>query len=137
MELKAEVVIGGAAQGPALRLSEPISFWGGVDPASGRLSDPRAALHGESIAGRVLLIEETRGSSSSSAIMLELLARGLAPAAIVLDRVDAILGLGVIVARELGYPTIPLLRLDRAQQAQFRSGELVQVLGDGLIRRID
>lgn len=135
MALKAEIVIAGAARGAVLRFDEPISFWGGVDPATGRFSDPRAPHHGASLAGAVLVLPETRGSSSSSAIMLELLARGIAPAAIVVGRVDAILGLGIIVARELGYGTIPFLQLDRAQQTLLATGDDVTIAADGTIRR--
>jgi uncharacterized protein len=118
------VLIDGTAEGPLLRLDEPISFWGGVDPATGRLTDPRHPQHGVSIAGTVLALAATRGSSSSSAIMLELLARGLAPAALLLGAPDAILALGVIVGGEMGYATIPVLAIPVAEQAALPEGIL-------------
>ncbi len=99
--MKGRVLIEGEGAGPLLRLTAPLSFWGGVDPKTGRVSDPRHPQHGMSIAGAVLALAEPRGSSSSSAIMLELIARGLAPAALLLGEVDAILTLGIVVAREL------------------------------------
>jgi len=43
--------------------------------------------------------------------MLELLRGKLAPAALLLARHDGILALGVLVARELGYGTIPVVEL--------------------------
>jgi predicted aconitase with swiveling domain len=107
-----------------LRLVEPISFWGGVDPATARLTDPRHPQHGVSIAGTVLALAATRGSSSSSAIMLELLARGIAPAALLLAEPDAILALGVIVGREMGYRAIPVLDVSAADQARLPQGDL-------------
>jgi uncharacterized protein len=119
-----QVLIDGTAEGPLLRLVEPISFWGGVDPATGRLTDPRHPQHGVAITGTVLALAATRGSSSSSAIMLELLARGIAPAALVLGEPDAILALGVIVGREMGYPAIPVLALPPAAQALLPEGKL-------------
>lgn len=131
--MKAEPVIAGIARGRVLRLDEPVSFWGGVDPASGALTDPRGARPGETIAGRVLMLPSTRGSSSSSAVMLELLARGRAPAAVVIGTIDAILGLGIIVGREMGYPTIPLLRLAPQAQAAFADGAVVAIAADGTI----
>ena len=97
------------AAGTVLRLAAPISFWGGVDPADGRITDPRHPDHGTSIAGRVLVLPTTIGSSSSSAILLELLAAGRGPAALILGQPDAILVLGVLVAGEMGYGTIPVL----------------------------
>ena len=132
MVLKGRVLVDGEGQGPLLRLVEPISFWGGVDPATSRLTDPRHPQHGVAIAGTVLALAATRGSSSSSAIMLELLARGIAPAALLLAEPDAILALGVIVGREMGYKPIPVLDVPAAEQAALPLG-LVRVSLGGLI----
>jgi len=126
------VLIDGIAEGPLLRLVEPISFWGGVDPATSRLTDQRHPQHGVAIAGTVLALAATRGSSSSSAIMLELLARGIAPAALLLAEPDAILALGVIVGREMGYRPIPVLDVSAAEQAALPSG-IVRVAPGGVV----
>ncbi len=112
LTLRGEVLIDGAGEGPLFRMAKPISFWGGVDPATGRVSDPRHPDHGVSVAGTVLALRETIGSSSSSAVMLELIAQDLAPRALLLGRADAILTLGVVVAREMGMGSIPVLRVD-------------------------
>lgn len=103
------ILVGGEARGPLLRLQAPISFWGGVDPAAGRVVDPRHPDHGAEVSGAVLAVPAAVGSSSSSAIMLELIRHGTAPAALVLGRADAIVALGVLVAGELGLETIPVL----------------------------
>ncbi|HEV2675100.1 MAG TPA: DUF126 domain-containing protein [Aliidongia sp.] len=134
--MKAESILPGQAEGAVIRLDGPLSFWGGVDPFTGALTDPRSPHHGVKIGGAVLMVPETRGSSSSSAVMLELLSAGLAPAAIVMGRLDAILGLGILVAREMGWPTIPLLVLPAAVQAGFSDGERVAIAADGTIERI-
>lgn len=133
--MRAEIILPGRAEGAVLRLDGPVSFWGGVDPYSGALTDPRSPHHGIRIGGSILMVPETRGSSSSSAVMLELLAAGLAPAAIVMGRLDAILGLGILVAREMGWPTIPLLILPPTDQAGYRDGERVAIAEDGTIER--
>lgn len=131
MELKGRVLVDarGPVSGPLLRLTRPISFWGGVDPVRGRIADPRHPQHDQSIAGTVLLVPEPIGSSSSSAIMLELLREGTAPSAIVLGRADAILALGAVVGRELGYPPIPMLELDPASMEGVPDGTSVEVDG--------
>ena len=134
--MKAGIILPGRAEGAVLRLDGPLSFWGGVDPYSGALTDPRSPHHGTRIGGRVLMVPETRGSSSSSAVMLELLAAGFAPAAIVMGRLDAILGLGILVAREMGWHTIPLMVLPAADQAGFSDGERVAIAEDGTIERL-
>ena len=116
----------------ALALTAPISFWGGVNPKTGEIADARHPEHGQGIAGRVLLVPATIGSSSAAAILLELVHAGLAPAAIVLHEPDAILLLGLIVAREMGYDTPIALRLDRDHFPALHGREL-QVAETGAI----
>lgn len=118
--LTGEVLVEGAAgQGEALVMTAPISFWGGIDPRSGRVADVRHPQHGQTIAGKVLFLPGTIGSSSASAVLLELVHAGCAPAAIVIHEPDAILLLGLIVAREMGWTTPVAVRLDRERFADF------------------
>jgi predicted aconitase with swiveling domain len=134
--MKGRVLIEGRAQGPLLRLTAPLSFWGGVDPKTGRISDPRHPEHDRSVTGTVLAIPSPRGSSSSSAIMLELIARGLAPAALLLGEADAILALGIVIAREMGHPVLPALELPVAELMQLPEG-VIKVETDGSIKQIE
>lgn len=127
------VLHAGEATGRALVLTHPLSFWGGVEPATGRVSDPRHPQHGATITDRVLVLPATVGSSSSSAIMLELLRQGSAPAAILLGHVDAILPLGVVVAAELGHRTIPVLEVDPSVLRTIEEGATVTVEPEGWI----
>ena len=62
------------------------------------------------------------GSSSSSYIMLELMSIRRAPAALVLAEPDAILGLGVVVARD-ELRLDPRGRAPAGQQAAAHSGQ--------------
>ncbi len=93
----------GAAIGPALVLEEPLSFWGGIDPATGEVIDRHHPQCGRSITGSILVIPHGRGSSGGSAVLTECLRAGTAPAGIVMGQLDAILHVGVVVAAEL-YP---------------------------------
>ena len=77
--------------------------------------------------GRVLMIAEPVGSSSSSAVLLELLHAGNAPAAIVLGRADAIVALGILVAREMGWATIPLAVMPLIEQERIADGAVLRV----------
>ncbi|HKF73817.1 MAG TPA: DUF126 domain-containing protein [Stellaceae bacterium] len=130
--MRGRVLIEGTGAGPLLRLTAPLSFWGGVDPKTGTISDPRHPQHGLSVASAVLALAEPCGSSSSSAIMLELIARGLAPAALLLGQVDAILTLGIVVAGEMGHATLPALEVAPADLARLPKGRIV-VAADGTI----
>jgi len=133
MMLQGEVLLPGRSiTADALVLTAPISFWGGVDPRTGAIADARHPEFAQRISSRVLMIPATVGSSSAAAILLELVHAGIAPAAIVLHEPDAILLLGLIVAREMGM-TIPIaLRLDRKYFAQFQN-QRVTITGDGRI----
>jgi predicted aconitase with swiveling domain len=103
------VLVAGSAEGDALVLDQPLSFWGGVDPATGAVIDPHHPQHGERVTGRVLVMPSGRGSSSSSSVLAEAIRAGTTPAAIVLLETDPILALGAIVARELYGSTIPVV----------------------------
>ena len=120
-------LVAGRGAGPLLKLTHPISFWGGVDPVTGTIADPRHPQSGASIAGTVLALPSAIGSSSSSAIMLELLRNGKAPAAVVMGEVDAILALGVVVGRELGYDGIPVVELGIEELSDVDDGTLLTV----------
>jgi hypothetical protein len=86
---------------PELRLHEPLSFWGGIDPETGRIIDASHPQVGESITGKILLMPHSRGSSSSPSVLAEALRLGTGPVAIVLDQPDPMVVLGALVARLL------------------------------------
>ncbi|RWH31050.1 DUF126 domain-containing protein [Mesorhizobium sp.] len=133
MSAATEILVRGkAGKGEALVLTAPISFWGGVDPKTGRIADVRHPQHGEVISGRVLFLPGTIGSSSASAVLMELVHNGRGPAALVLHEPDAILLLGLIVAREMGWETPMAVRLGRGVFDAYR-GSTVKVDDDGAV----
>lgn len=121
---------------PALALTAPISFWGGVNPKTSEIADPRHPQYGQAITGQAVFIPATIGSSSASAILLELVHTRHAPAAIILHEPDAILLLGLIVAREMGHATPIALRLDARHHAAF-NGKSVSISASGAITVTD
>lgn len=132
--MQGEILVEGrAGHGEALVLDAPISFWGGVDPKTGRIADVRHPQHGESIAGKVLFLPGTIGSSSASAVLLELVHNGHAPAALVLHEPDAILLLGLIVAREMGWETPVAVRLDRDTFPRVDVDAVLSISSDGRV----
>ncbi len=118
--------------GEALVLTAPISFWGGVDPRTGLIIDVRHPERGASIATKVLFIPATVGSSTASTILLELVHCGKAPAAIILDRPDAILLLGLVAAREMGWSIPFAVQLPKEEFGRYR-GRNVRVGPDGSV----
>jgi predicted aconitase with swiveling domain len=133
VELRCEPLIEGApVAGIGLALTAPISFWGGVDPASGTIIDARHPQRGLDIAGVILALPGTIGSSSASAVLLELVHAGRAPAALLMDAPDAILLLGLVVAREMGWPHPPAFRLAAAEQSAL-AGRRLLISPEGVI----
>lgn len=113
--VRARLLVAGSAGGRLLRLDDNLSFWGGVDPASGRIIATAHPQHGRSVTGRIIALERSIGSSSGSSVLLELLARGKAPAGIILGEPDQILTLGAIVGAEMGYGSIPVVQLPASE----------------------
>lgn len=91
-----------------LVLDEPLSLWGGVDPATGAIIDVHHPQRGASIAGRVVVMPAGRGSSSSASVLAEMARLGTAPTRFVLAQPDLILAIGAEVARELYGVDVPI-----------------------------
>jgi len=124
---EARTLVAGHASGSALVLDEPLSFWGGLDPATGVVIDTHHSQRGEVLTGRVLVMPSGRGSSSSSYVLAEAIRAGTAPAAIILRETDGIVALGAIVARELYGVAVPIMTLGEAAYVALRSGMALQV----------
>jgi predicted aconitase with swiveling domain len=122
-------LVAGRATGTALVLDEPLSFWGGLDPATGDLIDTHHPQLGSNLAGRVLVMPSGRGSSSSSSVLAEALRAGTGPAAIVLRDPDEIVALGAVVARELYGIETPVIMVDADAYDALETGAIVEVHG--------
>ena len=98
---RGELLLGAGAAGPLVRLAEPLSFWGGVDPDTGVVIDRHHPEVGVGLAGTTLLTGATRGSSSTTSTFLECVRRGTAPALVLLTDPDTILAVAVAAAWEI------------------------------------
>ena len=107
--VQSRVLLTGSAEGAVLRLDADISFWGGVDPQSGTIIHRQHPQFGESVAGKILAMHRSIGSSSGSSILLELFRCGHAPLGIILAEADLVVSLGAVVAKEMSFGTIPLV----------------------------
>jgi uncharacterized protein len=97
LTIKARRVVKGRAEGEALVADATLSFWGEVDAITGKVISVGHPLEGESVAGRVLVIRSTRGSSATPMILRLGTLEGKAPAAFINIEVDALAALGCIV----------------------------------------
>lgn len=129
--MNGRVLAPGDAEGRALVLDEPLSFWGGVDPASGAIIDARHPQLGASVKGRVVVMRSVRGSSSSSSVLAETVRAGCAPAAVLLGEPDLILAVGAAVAEELYRVRLPILHMTPDDLAAISDGAMVFVAEGG------
>ena len=104
----ARMLIEGRAEGPLLFSAVGLSFWGGVDPETGLVIDQAHPLHGRCLAGAILAIPGGRGSCTGSAVLMQLILNGKAPAGMVFSQAEEILTLGVMVAEEIYDQSLPI-----------------------------
>lgn len=119
--------------GPALVLSEPLSLWGGMDPATGMIVDVRHPQRGARLSGRVVVMPSARGSSSSASVLAESVRAGNAPLAIVLGEPDLILAIGSAVAEELYGVTVPIVVAAAGILSAVTDGAQVRIGPDGVL----
>lgn len=104
-------ILPGTAEGPVIACDEPLSFWGGVDPATGRIIDIHHPLHGQTMTGAVLMMPSTRGSCTGSGVLLDLVLSGRGPAALIFSEPEDVATLGALIAAEMFGHALPVLRL--------------------------
>lgn len=103
--------VSGNATATLLASDLELSFWGGVDHVTGEVIDHYHALHGQCLKDKILAIPGGRGSCSGSATILELIINGNGPKALILERTNEILAVGVFIAEEIFKKTIPMIVL--------------------------
>ena len=131
--LQGQVVIRGEARGKALVGDEPLSFWGGYDWKTGEIIDRRHMLSGKMAKGRILAIPFTRGSSTTTAVLLEAIRAGTAPAAILTTGTDFFFALASVVAEKLYATSLPLVALDEKDFTRLQTGDDVQITESGQV----
>ncbi|KAF4953478.1 hypothetical protein FSARC_12368 [Fusarium sarcochroum] len=119
----------GRASGKLLASDLELSFWGGVDPQTSEVIDRHHPLSGHHLHHTILAIPGGRGSCTGSGVMLELLLNGKAPEAIIFERREDILTLGVMIAEEVFNQSIPVLVLRKEDFRQLLelNGQIIHV----------
>lgn len=122
-------VLPGEAAGRVVATGEPLSFWGGVDPATGNVIDVHHPLCGKPLTGGILFMPTSRGSCTGSGVLLDLILSGRGPAAIVFSEAEDVLTLGALIAAEMfGKPT-PIARLESATFERLSSSTACRISG--------
>jgi predicted aconitase with swiveling domain len=133
--ISGRVVVAGEVDGEALVTNDALSFWGGYDFHTGEIIDRHHPLAGVCAAGRILAVPFSKGSSTTTAVLLEAVRAGTAPAAILTTGTDAFFALASIVADVMYGKSFPVVALAAADFASLRTGERLAIVRDGQIRR--
>jgi len=94
----AEAGMGRKVEAPALVASDGFSARYDLDRIRGVFSRPEHKLAGESYRGRVLVLDAAKGGVATAWMLYEMQARGVVPAALVLNRVNPIMVQGAALA---------------------------------------
>ena len=129
-----KVLIKGIAAGPLLVGNAPLSFWGGYSQFTGEIIDRRHPLSGKVAAGCILAVPASRGSSTTTAVLLEAVRRGTAPAALITSETDTFLVLASVVADELYQKPIPVLAIQAEEFETLVDSKHAELTKDGSLR---
>ena len=119
----------GVAEGEVLVLTEPVSFWGGVNH-HGEIIDVHHAQHKAKMTNKILVMPSGRGSSSATAVLAELIRTGDGPLGIVMLQCDTILVIGALVSAEIYGISMPIVELAQAEFDQLTDGMNVAIAAD-------
>ncbi|MBT3315790.1 MAG: DUF126 domain-containing protein [Anaerolineae bacterium] len=131
--LEGNIVVSGEAVGVALVANEPLSFWGGYDQKTGEIIDRRHILSGKIAKDKILAIPFTRGSSTTTAVLLDAIRAKTAPAAIITTDTDFFFALASIVADELFSSPLSLVTLNENDFAILKTDDEIQITNDGKV----
>ena len=133
MRLTATVLNPGHARGALLALDEPLSFSGGLDPASGLIIDRHHPQRGERMTGRILRMSSTRGSSGTPSVLGESLRLGTGPAGIVLAKPDINVVAAAFVVREFYGLEIPVVHVNAEDYDRLGRAETLSIEPTGQV----
>jgi predicted aconitase with swiveling domain len=121
MKLKGRRIYKGVAEGEAIVTNDGISFYGGVDPDTGKVVEVGHELEGQSIAGKILVFPMGKGSTVGSYTLYRMKKNNTAPAAIVNKQIDTIIAVGCIISE------IPCV--DKIDVNELKNGQRLFVNG--------
>jgi predicted aconitase with swiveling domain len=122
MELKGRIISKGKAQEKALATSQPISFYGGVDPNTGEVIEKGHELQGKSVKGKILVFPNGKGSTVGSYTLYRMKKNGTAPAGMINKECETVVAVGAIISE------IPCV--DKIDISKIKTGDLIRIEND-------
>ncbi|MCZ2855805.1 MAG: DUF126 domain-containing protein [Candidatus Bathyarchaeota archaeon] len=122
MELKGRIIFKGVAEGEALTTSQPISFYGGVDPDTGVIIEKGHELEGKEVKGKILVFPNGKGSTVGSYTLYRMKKNDTAPVGIINKECETVVAVGVIIS------DIPCI--DKIDISKIETGDIVKLEND-------
>ena len=125
MELKGRIIFKGKIKGEAIVTSQPVSFYGGVDPDSGVLVEKGHELEGKNLKGKILVFPTGKGSTVGSYTLYRMKKNNTAPVGMINKECETIVAVGAIISN------IPCV--DKIDTSKIKTGDVVQ-LENGVVK---
>jgi hypothetical protein len=122
MEMKGRIISRGIAKAEALVTSQPISFYGGVNPDTGIVIEKGHELEGKSIKGKILVFPNGKGSTVGSYTLYRMKKNNVAPAGMINKECETIVAVGAIIS------DIPCV--DKIDTSKIKNWDVVQLEND-------
>lgn len=122
MELKGRIIFKGSVVGKALTTSQPISFYGGVDPTTSKVIEKGHELQGKEVKGKILVFPNGKGSTVGSYTLYRMKKNGVAPNGIINNECETVVAVGAIISE------IPCI--DKVDILKIKTDDLVQIEND-------
>ena len=119
MELKGRVISKGVAEGEALTTTQPISFYGGVDPNTSEIIEKGHELKGHRVKDKILVFPNGKGSTVGSYTLYRMKKGGKAPAGIIIKECETVVAVGAIISE------IPCV--DKIDISKIKTGDTVRL----------
>ena len=120
MILKGRKIYNGLAKGTAIVTKDAISFYGGVDPQTGKIVEAGHELEGQSITGKILVFPTGKGSTVGSYTMYQMKKSKTSPAAIINEQIDTIIAVGCIISEIPCIDKIDINKIKKVLKFFFR-----------------
>jgi len=124
-QLKGRIIYKGKARGEALVTTQPISFYGGVDPNTGVVIEKGHELQGQSVKDKMLVFPTGKGSTVGSYTLYRMKKNGTAPKGMINKECETVVAVGVIISE------IPCV--DKIDISKIKTGSKIQIENDSVI----
>ncbi len=119
MKQEGRTINPGKAEAEAIVSTEPIGFYGGIDPKTGIVIEKGHQLEGQCVTGKVLVFPNGKGSTVGSYVVYGMEVNGVGPAAIINEETETIVATGVILAN------VPCV--DGIDISQIKTGDRLKI----------